>query len=134
MSRDINCVDPCQKRYFTIELTSTSSAIAYPDAFVRSRRIKYIHVIAAHLFVPGEDDGTFLRPTCYALHASFVQDDIDYMNHYVCMFNQSLYQRKKYEQFNSVKDFTIWITDSMNGADVSLSTGAKIVLELMLEF
>ena len=133
-SMDIDSTDPYQKRYFTVSVSSTDTPINYPDDFVRSRRIKYVHVIAAHLLVPGEEDNTFLRPTCYSFHATFVQDDIDVMNHFVCMFNQPLYQPKQFEQFNSVKDFKIWICDSMDGTIKPLSGGALIVLELMLEF
>ena len=133
-SHDINSTEECQKRYYTLELSTTANPILYPDAFVRSRRIKYVHVIAAHLFVPGEDANTFERPTCYELHASFVQDELDIMNQFVCMFNQPLYKRKKYEQFNSVRDFKVWVRDTMDGNTVTLGTGAKIMLELMLEY
>ena len=110
---------------------NTSGIFKYPDHFISSGRRKFVHVIAAHLYVTDEDDN-FSKPSLCSLHASFVQDD-DYENGYVCMTNEPLYKRKKYEQFNNVKEFKIWFQDYL-GNPMSLDSSTTLILELMLEF
>ena len=129
---DINSVEKVQKRYMTIR-TTTNTKFDYPEGFVTSGRRKFVHVIAAYLFVTDSTDGSFERPVLASLHADFVQDD-DYEDGYVCMLNAPLYTRKKYEQFNNVKSFNIWFED-YQGNKLDLTQGnVNVTLELMLEY
>ena len=130
-SRNINSLEQCQKRYYTFVGYGVSH-MDYPDVFVRSRRIKYVHVMNVYVYIKDGDD--LLKVNGYSFHASFVQDDIDNLDHYVCLVNEPLYQRRKYEQFNSVKGFDFWIKDVATGAKMTLNSNVKIILELMLEF
>ena len=127
---DINSIEKCQKRYYTIR-TKAQTIFQYPEHFIRSGRRKFVHVIAAHLFVTDEDNN-YSKPTMCSLHASFVQDD-DYENGFVCMINTPLYKRKKYEQFNNERSFRIWLED-YDGNPMTLTEDTTLILELMLEY
>ena len=122
---------PVQKRYFTTnELVND-----YPIEFVASRNRKFVHVIACHLFVddPIVDDTIekFSVPQFVRLHSDFIQDS-PYLDYYVCMCNQILPKRKKYEQFNSERKFKVWFRN-YDGNELDMST-VHFVLELLLEY
>ena len=130
---DINTVERCQKRYMTISLTGGDSLkIDYPEHFINSGRQKYVHVVNTHLFVEDSTDNSFSRPVLCSLHASFVQDADD-LDHFVCMINSPLYKRKKYEQFNNSRSFTIWLKD-YKGTPMTLTSDTTLIIELMLEY
>ena len=122
------------KRYYT----TRSEHNLYPPEFVSSRRKKYVHVLSANLVVVDDDGNEHLDAIVYELpkkmelHASFVQTD-DYLDHYVCICNEKLPKRKKFEQANSVKSFDLWITD-FRGQKINLTPNHHLLVELMLEY
>ena len=77
------------------------------------------------------EDGSLYYPKNIELHADFVQD-CDYLDHFVCFTNQ-INEHRKYEQFNSPKGFTMWLTDH-EGAKIKLTDDYKLIVELMLEY
>lgn len=124
---------PVTKRYFT---TNTEYNIL-PVEFTGSPNTRYIHVLACHLFYDDPDiqEGVikqFSVPQYYSLHADFVQD-APHMDGYVCMANQPLYQRKKYQQIHRKNSFTIWFKNH-TGELITLDANYHFVLELMLEY
>ena len=128
MNRNIITLAPTTKRYFTTDQFTGR----YPNEFVSSDRKKYVHVLAVYIYQNGEDD-EFTRPNYIQFHANFVQDS-DYLNGYVCTGNQPLYQRKKYEQFNSERDYKFWLTNYEGEAIDPVTNNIHIVVELMLEY
>ena len=128
MNRNINTLAPVSKRYFTTQAFSGQ----YPPEFVSSDRKKYVHVLAVYIYQNGDDD-EFTRPNYIQFHASFVQDS-EYLDSYVCMGNQPLYQRKKYEQFNSDRTYRFWLTDYEGNAIDPVEHDIHIIVELMLEY
>lgn len=133
MSSSNYYLPPTHKRYYT-----TNQIInELPTEFVASPNTRFIHILACHLFYddPGINEDIikqFSIPQYYSLHASFVQD-APYMDGYVCMANQPLYQRKKFQQIHRSPSFKIWFKDYAGNA-VELNEHFHFVIELMLEF
>lgn len=122
---------PVQKRYFTTDKCVNE----YPYEFTASRNKRFVHVIACHLFVddPAVEDTIerFSVPQFVRLHADFIQDSC-YLDSYVCMCNQVLPKRKKYEQFNNERGFKLWFRN-YDGSQLDM-TNMHFVLELLLEY
>ena len=124
------------KRYFI----TTEPVNLYPERFITSPRHRYVHVLKITL-IETLEDGSLYMPKNYILHADFVQD-CDYVDHFVC-FTNCISETRKYEQFNSPKYFTLWLTDhlgnrvnlsekiTVDGSDVERF---KLYVELMLEY
>lgn len=124
---------PVYKRYY---VTNTEKN-ELPVEFTASPNTRYIHVLACYLFYddPTIEDGIikqFSVPQYYSLHSDFVQDAA-FMDGYVCMANQPLYQRKKYQQIHRKNSFKLWFKDH-TGERVVLDDNYHFVVELMLEY
>lgn len=114
------------KRYFI----TTDLHNYYPESFVCSERPKFVHIVKITL-IQTLTDGSLYYPKNIILHSDFVQD-ADCLDHFVSFCNQ-INERRKYEQFNAPKDFTMWLTDH-NGQSISLTDGDTLIVELLLEY
>ncbi len=106
-----------------------------PEPFVYSNNERNISVIAAHAFYVMTDNHgnkSYTKPEYWQLHSTFVQEG-EAMNHYVCLFNQPLYHKRKYKQANRALTFKIWITD-YEGNKIEPNENLHIVVELLLQY
>ena len=118
------------KRYHTTR-GSVEGSVLYPSDFVESRNLKFITVIAVDLWLEDED-GDYIRPNFVTFHSDFVQLE-PHLDHFVCVCNQQLEQRKKYEQVRATQGFNWWLCD-YKGQRMELNEDVHLIVELMLEY
>ena len=117
-------ISPLTKRYYI----TSDEVNYYPEAFVTSKRVKYVHVIGVHIFK--NISGNHYIPHNIELHADFVQAD-DYQDHFVCYANEENIHRK-YQQFRPKNTFRVWFTDHHGGTFTM--TDYSFTVELLLEY
>ena len=130
INSQMNRLQTITKRYMTVD-GSVEGEAQYPSDFIESRNLKFIHVLAVHLWIEDEN-GDYIRPSFVKFHSDFVQVE-PYLDHFICVCNQQLEQRKKYEQVRETKGFKWWLTD-YKGQRMELNNNVRILIELMLEY
>ena len=126
----MNSLKPITKRYYTIDGSVEGNAL-YPSDFIESKNLKFITVIAVDLWLE-DQDGDYIRPTFVTFHSDFVQLE-PHLNHFVCVCNQQLEQRKRFEQVRATQGFNWWLCD-YKGQRMELNEDVHLIVELMLEY
>ena len=122
---------PIRKRYFVTDTLITE----YPPEFTASKNTKYVHVLSINVYLKNDSsDPTILlywKPNYMTVHCDIVQDSA-YLDSYICIANEPLYNRKNYEQFRDAKTMKIWFKD-FTGMSIDMTNVCFIAI-FMLEF